>query len=247
MTNSNDGILIIGGTSDIGREIGVRLCRGRQVVLAARRAPDLQPFYDAGATKVHILYFEAADLRAYRTLFQQAEQLAGEINLVLVAFGVLGDQQRAEVDEFHAADIATIDYTAQIAMLTVIADELRPRTTRSTIVAFSSIAGWRPRRANYVYGSAKAGLDAFCQGLTDALHGTAVRVITVRPGFVIGSMTHGMKPAPMSVTSAEVADILAPIIQEDRGSRTVWIPRKLQLLAALMRLIPRRMWRRMPR
>ena len=83
MTNSNDGILIIGGTSDIGREIGVRLCRGRQVVLAARRAPDLQPFYDAGATKVHILYFEAADLRAYRTLFQQAEQLAGEINLVL--------------------------------------------------------------------------------------------------------------------------------------------------------------------
>ena len=108
MTNSNDGILIIGGTSDIGREIGVRLCRGRQVVLAARRAPDLQPFYDAGATKVHILYFEAADLRAYRTLFQQAEQLAGEINLVLVAFGVLGDQQRAEVDEFHAADIATM-------------------------------------------------------------------------------------------------------------------------------------------
>ena len=77
MTNSNDGILIIGGTSDIGREIGVRLCRGRQVVLAARRAPDLQPFYEAGATKVHILYFEAADLRAYRTLFQQAEQLAG--------------------------------------------------------------------------------------------------------------------------------------------------------------------------
>ena len=59
MTNSNNGILIIGGTSDIGREIGVRLCRGRQVVLAARRAPDLQPFYDAGATKVHILYFEA--------------------------------------------------------------------------------------------------------------------------------------------------------------------------------------------
>ena len=93
MTNSNDGILIIGGTSDIGREIGVRLCRGRQVVLAARRAPDLQPFYEAGATKVHILYFEAADLRAYRTLFQQAEQLAGEINLVLVAFGVLGDQR----------------------------------------------------------------------------------------------------------------------------------------------------------
>ena len=60
-------------------------------------------------------------------------------------------------------------------------------------------------------------------------------------------MTHGMKPAPMSVTSAEVADILAPIIQGDQGSRTVWIPGKLQLLAALMRLIPRRMWRRMPR
>lgn len=240
-------ILLIGGTSDIGGALVARLCAGREVVLATRSIPDTDRLYAAGATKVHILYFEAADLRAYRSLVEQAEQLAGSIGTAIVAFGVLGDQSRAETDEYHAADIATIDYTAQIALLTVLADEFRAKPHPTTIVAFSSIAGWRARRANYVYGSAKAGLDAFCQGLTDALHNTSVRLITVRPGFVIGKMTEGMKPAPMSVTAEEVAESVATAVMSTQPSHTMWIPGKLRILAWIMRVVPRPLWRKMPR
>ena len=132
-------------------------------------------------------------------------------------------------------------------MLTVLADVMK----RGHIVAFSSIAGWRARRANYVYGSTKAGLDAFCQGLADRLQGSDLALITARPGFVIGSMTHGMKPAPLSVTPDVVAQAVVKAVESSSGSRpvsrTLWIPRTLQLLAWVMKLVPRPIWRHMPR
>lgn len=244
-------ILILGGTSDIGTEIARRLAPGEQVVLAARRVDalgELTAELEAlGASAVHPLTFEATDLGSHRAVVRQAQELAGPITCAVVAFGILGEQTRAETDEAHAVEIATLDYTAQVSMLTVLADELRTQDARSTIVAFSSIAGWRARRANYVYGSTKAGLDAFCQGLSDALHGSPVSVITARPGFVIGSMTTGMTPAPMSVYPGDVAEAVVHHITAGRGSATLWIPGRLRLLAWVMRLVPRPIWRRMPR
>lgn len=246
-------ILILGGTSDIAGEIAHRIAPGQEVVLAARRVEALEPLMgelvSSGATGVHPLEFEATDLESHRDVVRQARELTGsDITLAVVAFGILGDQQRAETDEAHAAMIATLDYTAQVSMLTVLADELRAQTgTHSAIVAFSSIAGWRARRANYVYGSTKAGLDAFCQGLSDALHGSQVRLITARPGFVIGSMTTGMTPAPMSVYPGDVADAVVSAVQKGRGSVTLWIPGRLRVLAWVMRLVPRPVWRKMPR
>ena len=246
-------ILILGGTSDIGAEIARRLCPGEQVVLAARRPAALTELSgelaEAGAEAVHVLDFEATAVGTHRELIGRAQELAGEIRVAVVAFGILGSQERAEREEAHAVEIATVDYTAQVSVLTVLADELRRQSGPAAIVAFSSIAGWRARRANYLYGSTKAGLDAFCQGLADALHGSRVRLITARPGFVIGSMTTGMSPAPLSVYPADVADaVVAQLHRPDAtGSRTLWIPGRLRLLAWVMRLVPRVVWRRMPR
>ncbi len=244
-------VLILGGTSDIGGEIARRVAAGAQVVLAARRVEaldDLRAELESlGATAVYPVAFEATDLASHRSLVQQARELAGPITLAVVAFGILGDQTRAETDEAHAVEIATTDYTAQVSMLTVLADELRSQGTDAAIVAFSSIAGWRARRANYTYGSTKAGLDAFCQGLADALHGSHVRLITARPGFVIGSMTTGMTPAPMSVYPGDVADAVVHATQRGGHSVTLWIPGRLRILAWIMRVVPRPVWRRMPR
>ncbi|WP_080794945.1 SDR family oxidoreductase [Corynebacterium pacaense] len=237
-------ILILGGTSDIGGEIARLLCPGEQVVLAARRPGALPEL--PGAEEVHPLAFDATVLSSHRGLITRAFELAGPIKVAVVAFGMLGDQHLAESDENHAVEIATLDYTAQVSMLTVLADELRKQSQRSTIVAFSSIAGWRPRRANYVYGSTKAGLDAFCQGLSDALHGSNVSLITARPGFVIGSMTRGMSPAPMSVYPSDVATAVVRAIN-GRRSTTIWVPARLRILAWIMKLVPRPVWRRMPR
>ncbi|WP_165165206.1 SDR family oxidoreductase [Corynebacterium qintianiae] len=238
----NGTLLLLGATSDIGGEVAMRMCRGRNVVLAGRdreRAEGVaKRLLDAGAATVRFEQFEAADLESHRPLFEAA----GPVTTAIVAFGVLGDQERAESDEREAARIATVDYLAQVNALTVLADTMEA----GEIFAFSSIAGWRARRANYVYGSTKAGLDAFCQGLADRLHGTELNLITARPGFVIGSMTEGMTPAPMSVRPAEVAD--AVVAAAGRGrSATVWIPRQLAVLAAVMKLVPRPVWRHMPR
>lgn len=244
-SSHNGTLLLLGATSDIGGEIAVRMCAVREVVLAGRN-PDRfgnieKRLLDAGATDVRALAFEATHLATHRSGVEKAG-INGPITTAIVAFGILGDQERAERDEAHAAEIATIDYAAQVSMLTVLADVMEA----GEIFAFSSIAGWRARRANYVYGSTKAGLDAFCQGLADRLHGSPLKLITARPGFVIGSMTEGMKPAPMSVTPDHVADAVVGAARK-KGSRTIWIPRQLQLLAWIMRCVPRPIWRHMPR
>ncbi len=117
---------------------------------------------------------------------------------------------------------------------------------RGTIVAFSSVAGARVRRANYVYGSAKAGLDGFASGLADALHGSGVHLIIARPGFVIGRMTAGMEPAPFSSTPDQVAEAVVGRITRGRGVE-LWIPWQLKVMFAIARMVPRPIWRRMPR
>ena len=235
-------VLLLGARSDIGGEIAVRICSGREVVLAARGSDGLDDvkrrLLAAGATAVRAVNFDATDLDSHRRIVREA----GEVTSAIVAFGILGDQELAERDEREAARIATVDYVAQVNMLTVLADEM----ARGEIFAFSSIAGWRARRANYVYGSTKAGLDAFCQGLSDKLHGTGLNLILARPGFVIGAMTEGMKPAIMSVTPDVVADAVVEAAVKGR-STTVWIPRRLAVLATIMRLVPRPIWRHMPR
>lgn len=235
-------VLLLGARSDIGGEIAVRICSGREVVLAARGSDGLDDvkrrLLAAGATVVRSVNFDATNLDSHRRIVREA----GEVTSAIVAFGILGDQELAERDEREAACIATVDYVAQVNMLTVLADEM----ARGEIFAFSSIAGWRARRANYVYGSTKAGLDAFCQGLSDKLHGTGLNLILARPGFVIGAMTEGMKPAIMSVTPDVVADAVVEAAVKGR-STTVWIPRRLTVLATIMRLVPRPIWRHMPR
>ncbi len=162
----------------------------------------------------------------------------------MLAFGILGDQARAEVDAGHAVAIVQTDYVAQISLLTHLAAAMRT-AGRGRLVVFSSVAGVRVRRANYVYGSAKAGLDGFAGGLADALHGSGVSLLIVRPGFVIGRMTEGMDPAPLSSTPAQVAEATARALAA--GRRTVWVPWALRPVFFGMKLLPQAVWRRMPR
>jgi len=243
-----DLLVVFGGRSEIGMEVARRLASGVTVVLAARRPDELQAqvaeLQRSGAVAVHVVDFDADDLASHRGLVDAIVAERGPIGTAVLAFGILGDQARAERDAAHAAAIAHTDYVAQVSLLTVLSDTMRSAGA-GTLVAFSSVAGVRARRANYVYGSAKAGLDAFCSGLADALHGSGVRLLLVRPGFVIGRMTEGMTPAPMSSTPGQVADATVKALRTGRG--TVWIPAPLSLLAFAFRMTPRAVWRRLPR
>ena len=241
-------VVIFGGRSEIGVEVATRIAAGRPVVLAARRAHDLAAEVEAvraaGATAVQVREFDADDTAAHRGLVDAITTEHGPIGTAVLTFGVLGDQARAETDAGHAVAVAHTDYVAQVSLLTVLADSMR-RAGGGDLVTFSSIAGVRVRRANYVYGSAKAGLDGFCSGLSDALHGSGVRLLVVRPGFVIGRMTEGMAPAPFSSTPAQVA--AATVQALAKGRRTVWVPWQVAVIAAVFRLLPGPIWRRLPR
>ena len=242
-------VVVLGGRSEIGLALAQRLVEdgARTVVLAARRSEDLvherQTLLGAGASTVECVEFDADAVDTHAALIEELDRGPG-IDTVLVSFGVLGDQARAETDGAHALAVVHTDYVAQVSVLTHLAAVLRARG-RGDIVVFSSVAGARVRRANYVYGSAKAGLDGFACGLADALHRTGVHLLLVRPGFVVGRMTTGMKPAPFSSTPDQVAD--AVVLGLRRRSAVVWVPRVLQPVFALLRFLPRAVWRRMPR
>ncbi|MCV7092666.1 SDR family NAD(P)-dependent oxidoreductase [Mycobacterium interjectum] len=241
-------VLILGGRSEIGVELARRLAPGATVVLAARRADQLDnevaTVKAAGATAVHTLEFDADDLDSHGPLVASIIAKHGPIGTAVLAFGILGDQARAEADAAHAVSIVRTDYVDQVSMLTHLAAAMRAADS-GQLVVFSSIAGARVRRANYVYGSAKAGLDGFANGLADALHGTGVHLLLARPGFVVGRMTEGMSPAPLPITPEQVAIATARALAKKR--RTVWIPWALGPVAFVFRLLPQFVWRRMPR
>lgn len=240
-------VVVFGGRSEIGVEVATRLAAGRTVILAARRADDLTgecaAVRAAGATAVHPVEFDADALDTHAAVLDRIAAF-GPIDVAVLAFGILGDQARAETEAAHAVSIVHTDYLAQVALLTDLAQRLRAQGS-GRLVVFSSVAGWRVRRANYVYGSAKAGLDGFASGLADALHGSGVSLLLVRPGFVIGRMTEGMSPAPLSSTPEQVADATVRALHRGRGE--VWVPGLLRPVFFGMRLLPRAVWRRLPR
>jgi short-subunit dehydrogenase len=241
-------VLILGGRSEIGVELARRLAPGATVVLAARRADQLDDevatVRAAGAAAVHTKEFDADDLASHGPLVAEIVAEHGPINVAVLAFGILGDQARAETDAAHAVAIVQTDYVDQVSMLTHLAAEMR-KAGRGSLVVFSSVAGVRVRRANYVYGSAKAGLDGFAGGLGDRLHGTGVHLLLVRSGFVIGRMTEGMSPAPLSSTPDQVADAVVEALRKRRIR--VWVPGALRPAYFVARLVPQALWRRMPR
>jgi short-subunit dehydrogenase len=240
-------VLILGGRSEIGIELARLLAPGATVVLAARRADQLNEqvatLREAGATAVHTREFDADDLAAHGPLVTSVIADHGPIGTAVLAFGILGDQARAEIEADHAVAVVHTDYVAQVSLLTHLATEMR-KADHGSLVVFSSVAGVRVRRANYVYGSAKAGLDGFASGLADALHGSGVHLLIARPGFVIGRMTQGMSPAPLSSTPEQVAAATARALA--KGRRTVWIPWVLRGWAGVQ-FLPQFIWRRMPR
>lgn len=243
-------VLVLGGRSEIGLAVAQRLvARGADtVVLAARRSGDLldeeSTLRKAGATTVRSVEFDADDVDAHQGVLDDVVARHGALDVVVTSFGILGDQERAERDAAHALAVLHTDYVAHVGVLTRVANLLRAQG-HGQLVVFSSVAGVRVRRANYVYGSAKAGLDGFASGLADALAGSGVHLLVVRPGFVVGRMTGDMKPAPFSSTPDQVADAT---IAGLRSRRTVvWVPTILRLVFAVLRLAPRPVWRRMPR
>jgi len=243
-------IVVLGGTSDIAAAIVSRLVAGghcRSAVLAGRSVPALEAAatrLGADAAQVHTVAFDATRPDAASTDVDACFDAAGEpVDLVVLAVGELGDPLSDETDPARVAALTTVNFTWPAAALTAVAEHLR-RQGRGRIVVLSSVAGVRVRRANYVYGADKAGLDAFTIGLSEALRGSGVSVHVVRPGFVHTKMTEGRPAAPFSVGPERVAaDVVRGL---ERGATVIWSPGVLRWVFGVFRLLPQAVWRRLP-
>ncbi|MFJ7064391.1 decaprenylphospho-beta-D-erythro-pentofuranosid-2-ulose 2-reductase [Streptomyces sp. NPDC101115] len=240
-------LLVLGGTSEIGLATARRLItrRTRTVWLAGRPSPALTAAADslrALGADVRTVPFDALDTESHEEglgkIFTE-----GDVDMVLLAFGVLGDQVRDESDPLAAVRVAQTNYTGAVSAGLVCAQALQAQG-HGSLVVLSSVAGERARRANFIYGSSKAGLDAFAQGLGDAMHGTGVHVMVVRPGFVRTRMTAGREEAPLATTPEAVATAIELGLR--RRSETVWVPGALRVVMSALRHVPRPLFRRLP-
>ena len=240
-------ILLLGGTSEIGLAVVEAFASDRplRVVLAARpseRLDEAQARLEKLGCAVEQLPFDALALDTHAATVGKAFT-GGDIDVAVVAFGLLGDNEQAWTDVATAVELAQVNYTAAVSVGVVLAEKLTAQG-HGSLVAFSSVAGERARRSNFVYGSTKAGMDAFYSGLTEALRPSGVHVTVVRPGFVHTRMTAGLTPAPLSTTPDAVAAVVVDAVRSRK--ELVWAPAALRVVMSVLRHVPRVIFRRLP-
>ncbi|BBZ02236.1 putative short chain dehydrogenase/reductase [Mycolicibacterium chitae] len=248
-------ILLLGGTSEIGLAICERYLRDAKarIILAdlpnaPRRQAAIEQMEAAGAQSVEYLEFDALDTKGHPGLIESA-WAGGDVDVAIVAFGVLGDAEELWQDQTKAVLTAQINYTAAVSVGVLVGEKMRAQGS-GQIIAMSSVAGERVRRSNFVYGSTKAGLDGFYLGLGEALREFGVRVLVIRPGQVRTTTTlehwkaTGAKEAPFTVDKEQVADLA--VASAAKGKELIWAPGPVRLLMSVMRHIPRRLFRKLP-
>jgi decaprenylphospho-beta-D-erythro-pentofuranosid-2-ulose 2-reductase len=242
-------VVVLGGTSDIALATVAKLTQERpgvQVTLAARpgdRRAAATAALEGRGMLVTEVDFEATDRTSYEPAIASVFEAAGDVDVVMLAFGVLGDPERAWQEVDAALELVQVNYAAAVGCGVLVAEGLRAQG-HGAIIAMSSVAGERPRRSNFVYGSTKAGMDAFYTGLGEALARDGVHVLVVRPGFVRTKMTAGLDPAPMSQVPEQVAEVIVAGLRA--GRRTVWAPPAMRWVMSVLRHLPRPLFRRLP-
>lgn len=241
-------VVILGATSAIARAVAHEFARdGYRIVLAARDlehlttlAQDIQVRFNVETTA---LRFDAADFGSHEAVFTQMcdaahDRLAG----VIVCFGYMEPQSRAQVDAAIARHMMDVNLTAAVSMLERFAGYMEQRRT-GFIAALSSVAGDRGRQSNYIYGAAKAGLSVYLQGLRNRLHKAGVPVTTIKPGFIDTKMTFGL-PGLFLVASPEQAahGIVAAI---RKRKNIAYVPFFWRYIMAIIRAIPEWQFKKM--
>jgi decaprenylphospho-beta-D-erythro-pentofuranosid-2-ulose 2-reductase len=242
-------ILLVGGSSEIGLAIVRRLAAEGPVrpFLLGRDRGRLESAVTAlAADGVPGAEFELVDadhLAEHADAVARAFARMGTVDLVVLAVGVLGAQEGLDANRAQALEVMRVNFVGTGSLLIECLERLR-ELGRGTLVVLSTVAAERPRAGNAIYGAAKAGLDALAQGLADATAGSGVRVLVVRPGFVRTRMTAGLDPAPMSTSPEAVAE--ATVRGLGGRAHTVWVPGRLRWVFAVLRHLPRPIYRRLP-
>ena len=242
-------ILLLGGTSEIGLAVVSEYLRRQplRVVLACMPGdPQIGASVEAlegqGAAAVEVIDFDAADFASHPAAIEAAFA-GGDIDLAMVAFGLLGDAEELWQDQAKAVQICNINYTGAVSVGVLLGERFKAQG-HGQIVAMSTVAGERVRRSNFVYGSTKAGLDAFYLNLGQALAGLGPKVLVVRPGQVRTRMSAHVKEAPLTVDKQDVAKQIVAAVAD--GKELIWVPPAFRYVMMVLRHIPTPIFRRLP-
>ncbi len=243
-------ILVLGATSGIA-EASVRIwaSRGEELYLVGRNADRLAAVAaDArvrGAGFVQTAVADLDNVQGHPELLAHAINALGGLDVAYLAVGVLGDQAKAERSFAEAEHILHTNYVAPASLLTWLANYCAQRHA-GTLAVLSSVAGERGRKSNYVYGSSKAGLTAFVDGLRNRVDREGVKVITIKPGPVKTSMTEGMKgESKFADVNKVAASIVNAIDKRSKAPDVLYVPGLWRVIMGVIRVIPEGRFKKM--
>ncbi|TYO64875.1 SDR family oxidoreductase [Bradyrhizobium hipponense] len=242
---SRKSVLVLGGSSDIGRTAARAFAKaGYDVALAGRDIAALEP--DAADLRarynvdVGVFKFDVLDTASFEGF---AGGLPALPDVVISIVGLLGVQERAQSDLAHATTIMRSNYEGPSLILGLFAEKFLGRGN-GTLVGVSSVAGDRGRASNYVYGSAKAGFSAFLSGLRARASRSGVHVVTVKPGFVRTKMTESMKLiGPLTVEAGVVGDAILQAVE--RKTDVVYVSGKWRLVMLIIKALPEAVFKKL--
>jgi short-subunit dehydrogenase len=238
-------VLVVGGTSGLGRALAeLYAAAGADVLLAGRSqervaavAADLRIRH-----KVHVVEvsFDAADPASAAPAAAKITAAGVPDSLVFV----VGDNgapdapyRPEEIARVHAVNFG--GPTALLAHLLPMVQE-RPG---SSIAFVGSVAGERGRSGNFVYGSAKAALAVYAQGLRAMLHARGVAVTTVLLGWVDTRLSYGLTPPALTASPERAARAVHRAIARRRD--VVYVPSFWRVVMFAIRSIPERLFKRL--
>ena len=238
--------LVLGASSAMARAFARRAAaRGAAVTLAGRDLDDLQAtaadLGARGAPQVRVLSCDVSDPASRAACVAQAP-LAGTTLNVLLAVGLMPDQDAMDADPALTQRMIDATYAGPVALLQDLAP-LFEQQRAGRIVVIGSVAGDRGRRKNYLYGSAKAGLATYAEGLRARMHASGVTVTLVKPGFVDTAMTWGL-PGLFLVASPQQAAV-AMMRAAEAGRAEIYCPAFWCLVMLVIRHIPSALMKRL--
>ncbi|MCK4875295.1 MAG: SDR family oxidoreductase [Sulfurimonas sp.] len=238
-------VLIIGAKSDIAKEIARTYAKnGYNLYLAARKAEELEDLKQDIQVRSGVeVKLQEFDITAYDTHEEFYSSLEEKPLGVIVVSGYMVEQKLAQEDFNESLQTINVNYTGAVSILNIIANDFE-QERRGFIVGVSSVAGDRGRKANYIYGSAKAAFSAYLGGLRNRLFDSGVQVLTVKPGFVNTKMTENLD-LPEKLT-AEPEDVANDIYNAQQKGRNVLYTKSIWMLVMLIiKHIPEFMFKKM--
>lgn len=248
-TGNPQTVLLLGGTSEIGLAI-VKEYLAKQplrVVLGVQPGDELQDatvtaLKAAGASEVDVLDFDATAFDTHPGVIDAAWAIA-DVDVAIVAFGLLGDAEELWQDQAKAVQIAQVNYTGAVSVGVLLGQKMKAQGY-GQIIAMSTVAGELVRRSNFVYGSTKAGLDGFYRLLGEALAPFGPKVLVVRPGQVRTRMSAHVKDAPLTVEKEQLATEVVDAAR--KGQKLIWVPAPFRFVMIVLKHIPGPIFRLLP-